>query len=79
MIAMRTLYIRNVPDDVAADLEALAAAEGLSLNALVVKELTHASRRARTAALLADLPRLGIDIDEVITDLRAARDERDRR
>ncbi|MGE0027398.1 MAG: antitoxin [Thermoleophilia bacterium] len=74
---MRTLYIRNVPDGVAKDLEALAAAEGLSLNAAVVKELTHASRRARTAALLADLPRLGID--DVIADLRAGRDERDRR
>ena len=79
MIAMRTLYIRNVPDQVASDLEALAAAEGLSLNALAVRELTFASRRAHAAALLADLPDLALDIEEVIEDIRAGRDGRDRR
>ncbi len=49
------------------------------MNAAVVKEPTRASRRARTAALLVDLSRFDIDIDEVVTDIRAGRDERDRR
>lgn len=76
MVTMRTLYIRNVPDDVAKDLEALAAAEGLSMNAFVVRELTWAARRAGNAKLLADLPEITIDIDEVIDDIHAGRPER---
>jgi hypothetical protein len=76
MRAMRTLYIRKVPDDVANDLEALAAAEGLSLNAFVVRELAWAARRAGNARLLADLPEIAIDIDEVIDDIHAGRPER---
>jgi hypothetical protein len=76
MITMRTLYIRNVPDDVASDVEALAAAEGLSVNAFVVRELTWAARRAGNARLLADLPEITIDIDEVIDDIHAGRPER---
>ena len=76
MRTMRTLYIRNVPDDVAKDLEALAEAEGLSVNALAVRELTSAARRAGNAKLLADLPTIPIDIDEVIDDIHASRPER---
>ncbi len=76
MRTMRTLYIRNVPDEVAKDLEALAAAEGLSVNALAVRELTSAARRAGNARLLADLPTIPIDIDEVIADIDASRPER---
>ncbi len=76
MMSMRTLYIRNVPDDVAAGLESLAAAEGLSLNALAVKELTHAARRADNARILAELPVLDLDMDEVVADIRAGRTAR---
>jgi hypothetical protein len=76
MTSMRTLYIRNVPDHVAGDLEALAAAEGLSLNALALRELTSVARRAGNARLLAELPTIPIDIDEVIADIHASRPER---
>ena len=76
MRTMRTLYIRNVPDDVAKDLEALAEAEGLSVNAFAVRELTSAARRAGNARLLADLPTIPIDVDEVIDDIHASRPER---
>lgn len=79
MYSVRTLYIRNVPDDVARRLEAMAADEGVSLNALAVRELSDVSRRPLKAELLADLVPLDIDIDEVIEDIRAGRDERDRR
>ena len=79
MYSVRTLYIRNVPDDVARRLEAMAADEGVSLNALAVRELSDVSRRPLKAELLADLVPLDIDIDEVIEDIRAGWDERDRR
>lgn len=76
MITMRTLYIRNVPDDVAARLESLAAAEGVSLNTLAVRELTGAARRSFNAAILADLPELGLDMDEVVEIIREGRERR---
>jgi plasmid stability protein len=49
---MRTLYLRNVPDEVGERLERMAAREGLSVSALAVRELSVASRRADNPALL---------------------------
>ena len=43
---MRTIYLRNVPDDVAEKLERLARRAGMSLNAYSVRELAELSRRA---------------------------------
>jgi hypothetical protein len=71
-----TLYIRNVPHDVVARLQEMAEAEGLSVNALAVRELTDSARRSQNARLLADLPTLALDIDEVIADIHADRPER---
>src|SRR5439155_8681737 len=59
---MRTLYLRNVPDEVVARLERLAATEGASVNADAVRELAEASRRADNPALLGALPDLGVDV-----------------
>jgi plasmid stability protein len=73
---MKTLYLRNVPDDVSERLAALASREGLSVSAFAVRELTEAARRADNAALLGELPDLGVPADELIGDLengRAAR------
>jgi plasmid stability protein len=70
---MRTLYLRNVPDDVGARLEALAAREGLSLSALAVRELTVLSRRADNPRLLGQLPDLDIDPESVLADLETGR------
>jgi plasmid stability protein len=39
---MKTLYLRNVPDDVSAALEELAAKESMSVSALAVRELKAA-------------------------------------
>jgi hypothetical protein len=47
---MRTLYIRHVPDEVAARLEKLAAQAGLPLSTFALQELTEASRRADNAS-----------------------------
>jgi plasmid stability protein len=73
---MRTLYLRNVPDDVVARLERLAAREGVSVNALAVRELADVSRRADNAALLAALPDAGVDAAEIVA---AVEDGRRRR
>jgi hypothetical protein len=71
---MRTLYVRHVPDQVAARLEALAASQGVSVNALVVRELTEVAGRSFNADLLPGCPEL--DIDTVVADIRSARDAR---
>jgi hypothetical protein len=73
MAPVRTLYIRNVPEDVAARLEELASRDGMSVNALVVRELSSAARRADNAALLAGLPDLGITPASVAADVSAGR------
>lgn len=72
----RTLYLRNVPADVARRLQILADRDGMSLNAVAVRELTEVSRRADNPALLAALPDLGIEPTDIVAGLeeeRAAR------
>ena len=56
---MRTLYLRNVPDDVAERLERLAQHDSMSVNAFAVRELAQLSRRADNQRLLDSLPDLG--------------------
>lgn len=70
---MRTIYLRNVPDEVAARLERMAEASGMSVNALAVRELAAASRRVDNAALLADLPDLPVNVDTLLADRDAGR------
>lgn len=57
--------MRNVPDEVVAQLEALAARAKVSVNTLVLWELEAAATRASNADLLAALPDLGIDPSEL--------------
>lgn len=71
---MKTLYLRNVPDDVVDRLQKLALQAGMSVNAFAVRELAAQSRRADNAALLESLPDLSIDGDEVVAGLRMDRD-----
>ena len=73
---MRTLYIRNVPDDVAERLERMAARRGVSLNALAVRELTEVAGRCDNYALLADLSSVGIPVEEIVAELERGRNER---
>jgi len=73
---MRTLYLRNVPDDVAERLERLAAREGMSVSAFATRELAATARRADNPALLADLPDLAIDGTAVVFDVDAGRTAR---
>lgn len=72
---MRTLYLRNVPDEVVERLERLAAQYGTSVGAVAVRELTDVSRRADNRLLLDALPDLDISsahIAEAVTTERSA-------
>jgi plasmid stability protein len=73
---MRTLYLRNVPDDVVERLALLAARDGMSVSTFAVKELTEASRRANNSALLGELPDHAVTAAEVVGDIEAGRAER---
>ena len=70
---MRTLYLRNVPDEVVARLEQLAARDGMSVSAVALRELTEASRRADNPRLLAALPDHGTAPADIVDDLDAER------
>lgn len=73
---MKTLYLRNVPDDVVARLERLAERENMSVSAMAVRELAAASRRVDNPALLAGLPDMNIDTSTLIEDVDAERSRR---
>jgi len=73
---MRTLYLRNVPDDVIERLERLAALDSMSVSAVAVRELAQASKRVDNAALLGALPDLGGHSATIVADIEAGRDER---
>jgi hypothetical protein len=73
---MRTIYLRNVPDEVVERLERLAARERMSVAALAVRELEEVSRRVDNPALLGARPDLDIDPVTVVADLDAGRAER---
>lgn len=73
---MRTLYLRNVPDEVVRRLERLAERDATSVGAVAVRELSEVSRRADNPGLLDSLPDLDIDpatIVAAIGDERASR------
>lgn len=73
---MRTVYVRNVPDEVVERLEALAARAHMSLSAFVASELGAISRRADNPALLGALPDLEVRADDIVADLDHARTRR---
>jgi plasmid stability protein len=70
---MKTLYLRNVPDDVVARLQRLAKRDGTSVGAVAVRELTEVSRRADNPALLAGLPDHGAQVSTVVEDIEQER------
>lgn len=70
---MKTLYLRNVPDDVVERLERLAKRARTSVSAVAVRELAEASRRVDNPALLGELPDVGIDVGELFGDIDAER------
>lgn len=73
---MRTIYLRNVPDEVVERLERLAARDRMSVAAVAVRELEEVSRRVDNPVLLRALPDLDIDPALVVSDVDAGRAER---
>jgi hypothetical protein len=73
---MRTLYLRNVPEEVVERLERLAARDATSLSAVAVRELTEVSRRADNPALLGALPDLDVDAETLVSAVEDGRAER---
>jgi len=70
---MRTLYLRNVPDDVVERLERLAAKDATSVGAVAVRELADVSRRADNPALLGALPDFGVEMATLVSHVEAGR------
>lgn len=70
---MRTLYLRNVPDEVVERLERLAARDATSVGAVAVRELADVSRRADNPALLGALPDVGVSVATLVSDVEAER------
>jgi hypothetical protein len=73
---MRTLYLRNVPDEVVQRLERMAKYEGTSVNVVAIRELAEASRRIDNAALLESLPHRDITMAQILENLDQSRSER---
>jgi antitoxin FitA len=72
------LQVRNVPDDLHAELRRRAAAAGVSLSDYVLRELRRVAERSTTAEVFARSASLRIPLamDEVVEDVRADRDSR---
>lgn len=70
---MRTLHLRNVPDDVMDRLERLARAAGTSVTVAAIRELDAATRRVDNAALVATLPDLKIPAETIVAQVDADR------
>lgn len=71
---MKTLYLRNVPEDVTEALEKIAQAESTSVNAIAVRELRAAlAFRANTDLLWAQ-PSVDVSMDDVVAAVRSGRD-----
>lgn len=73
---MRTLYLRNVPEDVVRRLQQLADRDGSSVGAVAVRELADVSRRAENPALLGELPDLGVDVLAIVEGVERERAHR---
>ena len=72
-LVVRTLHLRNVPDDVMDRLERLARAASTSVTAVAIRELDAATRRVDNAALVATLPDLDIPPKKIVEQLEADR------
>lgn len=70
---VKTLYLRNVPDEVVRRLQQLADRDGTSLGAVAVRELSDVSRRADNPSLMAQLADLDVDVSAIVENLEQER------
>lgn len=73
---MRTLYLRNVPEDVVRRLQRLADRDGTSVGAVAVRELSDVSRRADNPELIGELSDLGVDVLAIVEGVERERANR---
>jgi hypothetical protein len=73
---VKTIYLRNVPDDVADKLERMATRAGMSLSAFTVRELGEVARRADNETLMQALPSMDVDVPTIIEALDNSRSTR---
>lgn len=73
---MKTIQVRNVPDDVHRALRTRAASAGVSLSDLALTELERVARRPLVAELLARARTRsgGADTDSIVAAVRSGRD-----
>lgn len=71
---MKTMYLRNVPDEVADALEELARDQSMSVSALAVRELKAAVAFRLNADILHAQPELTVELDDVVAAVRSGRD-----
>jgi plasmid stability protein len=76
MAVMKTIQIRNVPDDVHQALRIRAAASGVSLSDYALEELARATERPTVAEVLLRPRRRagGVSTEEIVAAIRADRD-----
>ena len=70
------MYLRNVPDEVVDRLERMAKRQGISVNAVAIRELAEASRRIDNVALLESLPDHEITMAQILENLDQSRTDR---
>ena len=63
--AMKTLYLRNVPNEVTERLESLAARAGLSVSRVAIRELGEVARRADRIPTSCGARLLGSDLPDI--------------
>lgn len=73
---MKSLHLKDLPDEVRERLERLAQREHMSVSAFAVRELTELSRRADNPDLLGDLPDSEVRVEDILADLDEARSSR---
>lgn len=70
---MATIYVRDVPEDVAARLAEVAKEQRTSVQAIALREITAFARRSRNREILEGLPDCKIDPQKIIDALHAER------
>jgi hypothetical protein len=70
---MATIYVRDVPEDVAARLAEVARAQNTSVQSLALRELTALARRSRNREILESSPTHEIDPQRIVDALHAER------
>lgn len=74
---MKTIYIRNVPDDVVDRLTQLSHAEGMSVSAYAAKGLADLSARESNRHAFAAMTALSdVTLEEIVGDVERSRAQR---